>query len=34
MFEVAVEHTFAAGHALRHYKASAKTFTGTITEYR
>ena len=28
MFEVAVEHTFAAGHALRHYKGKCENVHG------
>jgi hypothetical protein len=34
MFEVSVEETFAAGHALRNYRGSAKTCTATIIAYR
>ncbi len=28
MFEVAIEHTFAAGHALRHYKGKCENVHG------
>ena len=28
MFEVAVEHTFAAGHALRHYRGKCENVHG------
>jgi 6-pyruvoyltetrahydropterin/6-carboxytetrahydropterin synthase len=28
MFEIAVEHTFAAGHALRHYKGKCENVHG------
>ena len=34
MFEVTVEETFAAGHALRNYKGSARTCTATTTAAR
>ena len=34
MFEVSVEETFAAGHALRNYKANARTCMGTTTACR
>ena len=28
MFEVAIEHSFAAGHALRHYKGKCENVHG------
>ena len=34
MFEVSVEQTFAADHALRNYKGAVKTFTATISRSR
>ena len=34
MFEVSVEQTFAAGHALRNTRASARTCTATISRCR
>ncbi len=32
MYEVTVEQSFAAAHALRHYKEPAKTSTATISK--